>query len=211
MATALEPLSGSSPLARGTPGIVLNDDRFHAVHPHSRGEHAGPVHLSMSDRRFIPTRAGNTSPWTGMISFVSVHPHSRGEHDQASNFAVYVNGSSPLARGTRTRPRTTPGSCRFIPTRAGNTSPRPPYPARAPVHPHSRGEHRTPSSTRPSRIGSSPLARGTLAISPPDISGRRFIPTRAGNTQKAQGERMERDGSSPLARGTRMQSVTRPP
>ena len=114
------PLYGSSPLARGTRGSSTTgalDRRFiparagntrgssirgalPAVHPRSRGEHAGvrrPVlRLSGSsplargthrlpeggreDPRFIPARAGNTRGGRRGRRRCPVHPRSRGEH-----------------------------------------------------------------------------------------------------------------------------------
>ena len=116
---------GSSPLARGTlrrrlPGVGRG--RFiparagntwaarpattsTAVHPRSRGEHAGswsgtprrtgssplargtrgPAGGPGGADRFIPARAGNTHPGRDLQVPVAVHPRSRGEHDRNSN------------------------------------------------------------------------------------------------------------------------------
>ena len=70
---------GSSPLARGTPGRQRD--------------------LPVGDR-FIPARAGNTRPSTGLQLHSTVHPRSRGEHPAVSGAAAAFAGSSPLARGT---------------------------------------------------------------------------------------------------------------
>ena len=133
--------------------------------------------------RFIPARAGNTR----MLGPVTSLPP----------------GSSPLARGTHTRPR-----CSWL--------------AWA-VHPRSRGEHQ-PQPSQPNPLcGSSPLARGT-PLHPLHLAAHdRFIPARAGNTKCKTSNSMPRSvhprsrgehrmvchrpsrvcGSSPLARGTR--------
>ena len=133
-----------------------------------------------------------------------------------------LNGSSPLARGTRVLGRRRRGPRRFIPARAGNTrSPRT-RTARIPVHPRSRGEHNANGTTVLEADGSSPLARGTRLRPPQAAPVSRFIPARAGNTPpvplrsggaavhpRSRGEHPTRPsplrrccGSSPLARGT---------
>ncbi len=52
----------------------------------------------------------------------------------------------------------------------------------AAVHPHMRGEHRSPWSARCSRPGSSPHAWGTLSLTQGSPKPSRFIPTCVGNT-----------------------------
>ena len=73
---------GSSPLARGTPA-------------HGRS--------GVLPRRFIPARAGNTALPIRQPPSKPVHPRSRGEHGPGEAANGPTNGSSPLARGTRTR------------------------------------------------------------------------------------------------------------
>ena len=133
------------------------------------------------------------------------------------------DGSSPLARGTRSRGALDRSPHRFIPARAGNTFMRSGPVSGLAVHPRSRGEHGTTRPPKPSRSGSSPLARGTQVDPRGQGLGVRFIPARAGNTRaspvtarlrpvhpRSRGEhavispRAARiSGSSPLARGTR--------
>ena len=111
--------------------------------------------------RFIPTGVGNTRAADGHGRRSSVHPHGRGEHCPALMIAVYPFGSSPRAWGT---PQPLPSRSRFerfIPTGVGNTPSQPGLQARAPVHPHGRGEH---VAFRPEQVksaGSSPRAWGT--------------------------------------------------
>ena len=194
---------GSSPLARGTPGVPA-------------GARA-PV-------RFIPARAGNTAPPAPRTGWCPVHPRSRGEHALIAERAPDQVGSSPLARGTPAHWQRIGHRRRFIPARAGNTAPTRGSWGGRPVHPRSRGEHSLPPRPAIRAVGSSPLARGTRL---PDRGGeqpRRFIPARAGNTwpgsppttpgtvhPRSRGEHRlppacgpVRDGSSPLARGTRI-------
>ena len=195
-------VSGSSPLARGTPADLLSRERLprfiparagntctaasrrprSTVHPRSRGEHGLGLRGRLEPVRFIPARAGNTDVFEAASIVDTVHPRSRGEH---------------AGRG---RPR---GSCgRFIPARAGNTT--------------------FPRPSRADTSGSSPLARGTHPHGQIARQPRRFIPARAGNTDRgresrhlrpvhprSRGEHMPpiareklQGGSSPLARGT---------
>ena len=92
--------SGSSPLARGTPGTSLK---------------------SAGSGRLIPARAGNTIWRIRRLTVSSAHPRSRGEHriDVAEHGGV--TGSSPLARGTLNRLDNPFKDRRLIPARAGNT------------------------------------------------------------------------------------------
>ena len=111
---------GSSPLARGTLGSQIHNER--------------PMGL-------IPARAGNTARTSALPPSARAHPRSRGEHDGASGLSRSSTGSSPLARGTHAADHRRRHSMGLIPARAGNT-PRPD--ARQPphrAHPRSRGEH----------------------------------------------------------------------
>ena len=193
--------AGSSPLARGT----------------RTGGTGG-----WRSGRFIPARAGNTRGAHHHHRRPTVHPRSRGEHTVRAPDAADSGGSSPLAWGTHARPDLARGAGRFIPARAGNTTPCPISAPPPTVHPRSRGEH--PPTSRPAATchGSSPLARGTLKRLRGQVSRARFIPARAGNTRthtwpsrkqtvhpRSRGEHAyttvllpATTGSSPLARGT---------
>ena len=72
--------AGSSPLARGT--LLLN-------------------RLGISVQGLIPARAGNTIKVTGSGMDERAHPRSRGEHGGSECVELLIEGSSPLARGTR--------------------------------------------------------------------------------------------------------------
>ena len=193
--------SGSSPLARGT-------------HPRSA--------LDGAPFRFIPARAGNTSPHARSLPSPPVHPRSRGEHVGINLELGLDDGSSPLARGTPAGRAPTRPSDRFIPARAGNTRGARATPAARAVHPRSRGEHASALILLAAATGSSPLARGTRLHPGQGRIESRFIPARAGNTRqrisglrnspvhpRSRGEHLMRSsassrqaGSSPLARGT---------
>ena len=73
-------VTGSSPLARGTPVGLATDTLA---------------------RRLIPARAGNTAAPGSAEPQTSAHPRSRGEHTWWLGVAIVAIGSSPLARGTR--------------------------------------------------------------------------------------------------------------
>ena len=197
----MENRAGSSPLARGTVGIVF---------------------LGWHGFRFIPACAGNGSgsrPWP---STTSVHPRLRGERVHFPGPPRHQSGSSPLARGTGGGTRARGGGSRFIPACAGNGSCIRSFCASWAVHPRLRGERNRDLLLPEIPLGSSPLARGTVRCPRPVFRRRRFIPACAGNGSlyrrfppgvsvhpRLRGERYDSQagtrkatGSSPLARGT---------
>src|SRR5690606_12220659 len=91
----------------------------------------------------------------------SVHPRSRGEHHSTHASDLYQGGSSPLTRGTLQHVLDEGRHRRFIPAHAGNTQGYADGHGTTPVHPRSRGEHRTSARSAASSAGSSPLTRGT--------------------------------------------------
>ncbi len=96
--------------------------------------------------------------------------------------APRLNGSSPLARGTRLCNREVYLMTRFIPAGAGNTSISGTARVGEPVHPRWRGEHVSIASIKSAKVGSSPLARGTPIWQDACVKAGRFIPAGAGNT-----------------------------
>ncbi len=108
------------PTCVGNTAHVSIDDRALTVHPHLRGEHCRmrrrAVRKSGSsppawgtrlfrrsrpqDRRFIPTRVGNTRLPKFAPSECTVHPHPRGEHIAIEQGRNCIAGSSPPAWGT---------------------------------------------------------------------------------------------------------------
>ena len=138
-----------------------------------------------------------------------------------SSVAARATGSSPLARGLRSR---RPGGCsrgRIIPARAGFTCGMRRTPPNTADHPRSRGVYEELPLGMIVEWGSSPLARGLPALGPLQTRFARIIPARAGFTAAALPNRnATRDhprsrgvyrsarpvpssgrGSSPLARG----------
>ena len=132
---------GSSPRPWGTPGSPHPSqcqDRFiptpvgntrrcppagprTAVHPHARGEHAGPRRRQDAGRRFIPTPVGNTRGQSSTTRPTTVHPHARGEHDTFVARPGSMDGSSPRPWGTQIQRHHASDKARFIPTPVGNT------------------------------------------------------------------------------------------
>ncbi len=99
---AHRPHSGSSPRVRGT--------QLHGrLHAHGR--------------RFIPARAGNTATRSTGRTERSVHPRACGEHYRPGRAQASHVGSSPRVRGTLAADPPDGALHRFIPARAGNTSP----------------------------------------------------------------------------------------
>ncbi len=111
---------GSSPLARGTP--------LHCV-------------VEAVNGRFIPAGAGNTNTSVWSRFLMPVHPRWRGEHGSQVALASGIVGSSPLARGTRSRNLFERWQRRFIPAGAGNTTATTAPSMANSVHPRWRGEH----------------------------------------------------------------------
>ena len=107
--------------------------------PLTRGPHM-PIEQLETLVRFIPAYAGN-SPYIKLNAFsVAVHPRLRGELDVITSVRNFVNGSSPLTRGTppiEVYDRALP---RFIPAYAGNSLRLLVVILMIPVHPRLRGE-----------------------------------------------------------------------
>src|SRR3989442_1789004 len=116
--------------------------RTSSVHPHTRGEyitckgsvpcpsgsppHAWGIQLAVVvvavPPRFTPTRVGNTRSRDRYLCGSSVHPHTRGEYCNVPLESFTPHGSPPHAWGIRLRSKLGRASCRFTPTRVGNTS-----------------------------------------------------------------------------------------
>ncbi len=152
--------------------------------------------------RFIPARAGNTTAGHRRCSPRPVHPRASGEHIAGADPIRQYAGSSPRERGTHVHLITQRPKLRFIPARAGNTSPpSPPTWPRA-VHPRASGEHIRFRDVSPGPNGSSPRERGTPARADTREHHHRFIPARAGNTWAVRLQPPVMCGSSPRERGT---------
>ena len=127
---------------------------------------------------------GNTAPSPVPSCPRSVHPHTRGEHRVSQDIDTAVTGSSPHTWGTRLVSAHILLYPRFIPTHVGNTFPDQGHQYRMPVHPHTRGEHATGSTSMRMIFGSSPHTWGTLYCRISPLLLLRFIPTHVGNTHQ---------------------------
>ena len=153
---------GSSPLARGLPASYGDVSLRHGI---------------------IPARAGFTWECACPVTGRPDHPRSRGVYDVSDMRGKIMWGSSPLARGLRSREPVGWRHPRIIPARAGFTPaifrscprstdhPRsrgvyPPGPGpsgpRRWDHPRSRGVYWSTGAAPTRTRGSSPLARGLL-------------------------------------------------
>ena len=155
-------ISGSSPLARGLPGL------------------AGRCHWR---RRIIPARAGFTSSYPSWLARDWDHPRSRGVYFLVLTGLLAFRGSSPLARGLLVGRENECIVSGIIPARAGFTRPRRRSAITIQDHPRSRGVYDSLMPRRHRPAGSSPLARGLRGShgSPPGLLG--IIPARAGFTK----------------------------
>ena len=94
------PMAGSSPLARGLRPMFIFNLAFH---------------------RIIPARAGFTHGISPNAHDGSDHPRSRGVYTITISRRSRMRGSSPLARGLRTRTPESDAIAGIIPARAGFT------------------------------------------------------------------------------------------
>ena len=176
-----------------------------SVHPHGRGEYsayaiksaarfgspprAWGIHNKMRgnclSERFTPTGVGNTLLWTPFATPRTVHPHGRGEYLHYASVQAHFNGSPPRAWGILAVALGVSLSVRFTPTGVGNTLEGPDPQKSGTVHPHGRGEYRSPHPPRPGIRGSPPRAWGIRHLERVHPVHIRFTPTGVGNTAQA--------------------------
>ena len=114
----------------------------------------------LTESRFIPARAGNT-PFVPPRSLVlSVHPRTCGEYLVSFKRCGHTIGSSPHVRGILYTLLAQEQGKRFIPARAGNTSPIAAREAVSAVHPRTCGEYKRIIGKGMLQHGSSPHVRG---------------------------------------------------
>ena len=154
-------LAGFIPTRMGNTHRTFNCRSYTSVHPHTHGEHSWATMrawryfgssphawgtrtdtISAPQRNgFIPTRMGNTLSLSASTLRMTVHPHTHGEHFAPGEYQFTQVGSSPHAWGTLPDKLVKPAVSRFIPTRMGNTEGFFSFVLKAPVHPHTHGEH----------------------------------------------------------------------
>ena len=193
---------GSSPLTRGTHGVIPNSRAIAAVHPRLRGElnirtadamaptGSSPLTRGTLDGRkgdpslprFIPAYAGNSQVVLPNITQATVHPRLRGELIKARTILKDRIGSSPLTRGTRISICSVMTLRRFIPAYAGNSVIQALCSTSCAVHPRLRGELLSFIRHCTTEDGSSPLTRGTRGQLRRNLTCVRFIPAYAGNS-----------------------------
>ncbi|MDB5969453.1 MAG: Domain of uncharacterized function [Hydrocarboniphaga sp.] len=152
--------NGSSPLTRGTRRKSCIHCSPRPVHPRSHGERdctlierkasggSSPLTRGTLDRiawlrrciRFIPAHTGNARPSIARAGGNPVHPRSHGERVGHCDALGGDAGSSPLTRGTRSRPWHSYRPSRFIPAHTGNAQAKRYPKADQSVHPRSHGE-----------------------------------------------------------------------
>ena len=172
--------------------------------------------------RFIPARAGNRAMLKKRKIPHKVHPRACGEQQSVATMISVLSGSSPRVRGTDYVVTHVVKKERFIPARAGNSTPTETRGTVPPVHPRACGEQGALSNHQRPRFGSPPRVRGTGVDRRPRHDQNRFIPARAGNSpvinagskvltvhpracgEQEHGRWMPKpaDGSSPRVRGT---------
>ena len=191
--------------------------------PRVRGTRAVALALAVSDRRFIPACAGNSSPQPLPLRPRAVHPRVCGELLGHRFAHLGSRGSSPRVRGTPGVGSANGRHHRFIPACAGNSVRSTSSNTSTPVHPRVCGELGAIQIAADSLDGSSPRVRGTRPTGKGSANSRRFIPACAGNSKSRRLARTPRPvhprvcgeldqsssgtprkgGSSPRVRGTR--------
>ena len=156
-----ETIPGSSPHARGTPGVA----EFEGF--------GGGI---------IPACAGNTTKAGPRRNLTRDHPRMRGEHEAQVIVLRRQHGSSPHARGTRNSNVNDGVKPGIIPACAGNTANGGTQRTSPWDHPRMRGEHMPAACMMPARQGSSPHARGTRSMYRASAGSAGIIPACAGNT-----------------------------
>ena len=143
---------------------------------------------ALKDQGIIPARAGFTGSIRKERGPGPDHPRSRGVYPSSKALRVSSTGSSPLARGLRSRPSCSADSRRIIPARAGFTRhlsglPHILYGS----SPLARGLLQ-PVIQSVEGEGSSPLARGLPLLPVQGNTQIRIIPARAGFTTNITGD-----------------------
>ena len=133
-------------------------------------------------RRFTPTRVGNTWALKSSHRTRTVHPHACGEYCHYGYRWKRNRGSPPRVWGILILTVTLNRQMRFTPTRVGNTQCLCTAIACSAVHPHACGEYSTVVGLKILILGSPPRVWGIRVYHVRRSDKRRFTPTRVGNT-----------------------------
>ena len=171
---------GSSPLARGLPGLCLRRVRhsriiparagFTAIvrrppvefwdHPRSRGVYRESQFTTLIDKGSSPLARGLLKSAITITPIRGIIPARAGFTYRHPDHRHCTSGSSPLARGLHRDTHRVLGQARIIPARAGFTRPFSLVSRNSRDHPRSRGVYAVPTTSDQWDEGSSPLARG---------------------------------------------------
>ena len=154
-------------------------------------------------RGIIPARAGFTETVLYRRFWREDHPRSRGVYSPQRRMRLLGLGSSPLARGLRTRVHESSRRSGIIPARAGFTSRTRGRPSLKADHPRSRGVYGLDFAHHLVECGSSPLARGLRRRDDEGAATLWDHPRSRGVYVFVWGRGAVHMGSSPLARGLR--------
>ncbi len=157
----MSPAQGSSPPARGAQLDVWQSFGRYGI---------------------IPACAGSTFKRGKPFRQYEDHPRLRGEHVDYAIAHGAVAGSSPPARGARTKGAGKRPASGIIPACAGSTLIETHNPRLLQDHPRLRGEHRPRTQARHLPPGSSPPARGALPAVRVEPRTTGIIPACAGST-----------------------------
>ena len=151
---------GDHPRSRGVyVDIISINGAWNGSSPLARGLHPGGAD-GVPRGRIIPARAGFTPNRDTPGRITTDHPRSRGVYSGPAPTMRAGQGSSPLARGLRTRLLRWDIRPGIIPARAGFTRTPPARPRPPADHPRSRGVYSQRQEAIRHAFGSSPLARG---------------------------------------------------
>jgi len=174
------------------------------VHPHVRGDgHQHPVthehrlgspprawgrrresQCDGSVSRFTPTCVGTAITRWLATAPLAVHPHVRGDGLTSNRVPESSCGSPPRAWGRQTAASARSVPIRFTPTCVGTARGSRCGPAPSPVHPHVRGDGKSPRPPNLRPTGSPPRAWGRPVELPNRAARRRFTPTCVGTASR---------------------------
>ena len=149
--------------------------------PHARGAQTMPT-AERPSHGIIPACAGSTWPRSCSGRWGWDHPRMRGEHTRPVRSRRSRAGSSPHARGARTRARAAGAAMRIIPACAGSTYRYGARRRKPQDHPRMRGEHMYECDRCGKKEGSSPHARGAPREDARERKSNGIIPACAGST-----------------------------